>query len=49
MVLHNIHFNLIQLFCDNTKGTVEEFQKVAYIYKNKEAISHMFQSRFWIR
>lgn len=36
-------FQLIQLLCDNTKGTVEEFQKVAYIYKNKEAISHMFR------
>ncbi len=36
-------FQLIQLLCDNTKGTVEEFQKVAYIYKNKDAISHMFR------
>ncbi len=36
-------FQLIKLLCDNTKGTVEEFQDVAYIYKNKEAISHMFR------
>ncbi|MDH3323187.1 MAG: glutamyl-tRNA reductase [Flavobacteriaceae bacterium] len=36
-------FQLIQLLCENTKGTVEEFQKVAYIYKNKDAISHMFR------
>jgi glutamyl-tRNA reductase len=36
-------FQLIQLLCDNTRGTVEEFQKVAYIYKNKEAIAHMFR------
>ena len=36
-------FQLIQLLCDNTKGTVEEFQKVAYVYKNKDAISHMFR------
>jgi len=36
-------FQLIQLLCDNTKGTVEEFQKVAYLYKNKEAISHLFR------
>ena len=36
-------FQLIQLLCDNTKGTVEEFQRVAYVYKNKEAISHMFR------
>ena len=36
-------FQLIKLLCDNTKGTVEEFQEVAYIYKNKDAISHMFR------
>ncbi|WNH08546.1 glutamyl-tRNA reductase [Thalassobellus suaedae] len=36
-------FQLIQLLCDNTKGTVEEFQKVAYIYKNNDAIAHMFR------
>lgn len=36
-------FQLIKLLCDNTKGTVEEFQEVAYVYKNKDAISHMFR------
>jgi len=36
-------FQLIQLLCDNTKGTVEEFQKVAYIYKSKDAINHLFR------
>ena len=36
-------FQLIKLLCDNTVGTVEEFQKVAYVYKNREAISHMFK------
>lgn len=36
-------YQLIKLLCENTKGTVEEFQEVAYIYKNKEAISHMFR------
>jgi len=36
-------FQLIQLLCENTRGTVEEFQKVAYIYKNKDAIAHMFR------
>jgi len=36
-------FQLIKLLCDNTKGTVEELQDVAYVYKNKEAISHMFR------
>ena len=36
-------FQLIKLLCDNTKGTVEEFQKVAFVLKNKDAISHMFR------
>ncbi len=36
-------FQLIQLLCNNTNGTVEEFQKVAYIYKNNDAINHMFR------
>tara|TARA_B100001059_G_scaffold236775_2_gene290194 strand:+ start:1081 stop:2328 length:1248 start_codon:yes stop_codon:yes gene_type:complete len=36
-------YQLIQLLCDNTKGTIEEFQKFAYIYKGKEAISHLFR------
>lgn len=36
-------YQLIHLLCENTKGTVEEFQKVAYIYKNKEAISHILK------
>jgi glutamyl-tRNA reductase len=36
-------FQLIKLLCEFTNGTVEEFEKVAYIYKNKEAISHMFR------
>ncbi|RLD30120.1 MAG: glutamyl-tRNA reductase [Bacteroidetes bacterium] len=36
-------FQLIKLLCDNTAGTIDEFQEVAYIYKNTEAISHMFR------
>lgn len=36
-------YQLIKLLCENTIGTVEEFQKVAYIYKNNEAIAHMFK------
>ncbi len=35
-------FQLIKLLCEFTQGTVEEFEKVAYVYKNKAAISHMF-------
>ncbi len=36
-------FQLIELLCHNTNGTVEEFRDVAYIYKNKDAIAHMFR------
>lgn len=36
-------YQLIKLLCENTKGTVEEFQEVAYVYKNRDAISHMFR------
>ena len=36
-------FQLIKLLCENSKGTVEDFQKVAYVYKNPEAISHLFK------
>ena len=36
-------YQLIKLLCDNSKGTIEEFQHVAHIYKNQEAISHMFR------
>ncbi len=36
-------YQLIHLLCENTKGTVEEFQEVAYIHKGKAAINHMFR------
>jgi glutamyl-tRNA reductase len=36
-------FQLIKLLCANSNGTVEDFQKVAFIYKNHEAISHLFR------
>ncbi|CAM3408634.1 glutamyl-tRNA reductase [Zobellia roscoffensis] len=36
-------FQLIKLLCDNTSGSVEEFQEVAYVYKNNDAISHLFR------
>ena len=36
-------FQLIKLLCDNTAGSVEEFQEVAYVYKNNEAKSHLFR------
>lgn len=36
-------YQLIKLLCENSKGSVEEFQEYSYIYKNQEAISHMFR------
>ncbi|GAB5473366.1 MAG: glutamyl-tRNA reductase [Maribacter sp.] len=36
-------FQLIKLLCDNTVGSVEEFQEVAYVFKNNDAISHLFR------
>ncbi|PZW44070.1 glutamyl-tRNA reductase [Mesonia algae] len=36
-------FQLIKLLCQHTHGTVEEFERVAYVYKNQEAISHIFK------
>ncbi|WP_297511307.1 glutamyl-tRNA reductase [Flavobacterium sp.] len=36
-------FQLIKLLCENSQGTVEEFQKVAYVFKGSEAINHMFR------
>lgn len=39
----NHPYQLIKLLCENSQGTVEEFQEVAYIYKNQDAVSHMFR------
>ncbi len=36
-------FQLIKHLCENTAGSIEEFQKVAYVYKGNEAIAHMFR------
>ncbi|MFV8368731.1 glutamyl-tRNA reductase [Flavobacterium sp. LB2R40] len=36
-------FQLIKLICENSQGSVEEFQKVGFVYKNQEAISHLFR------
>lgn len=36
-------FQLIDLLCIASTGTVEEFRDVSYIFKNKEAISHLFR------
>ena len=36
-------FQLIKLLVDNSSGTVEEFQRAAFVYKNNEAINHLFR------
>jgi len=36
-------FQLISLLCKHSNGTVEDFQRVAYIHKNNDAISHLFK------
>ena len=39
----NHPFELIKLLCDNSSGTIDDFQKVGYVYKNSEAINHIFR------
>ena len=39
----NHPYELIKLLCENSQGSVPEFQEVAYIYKNQDAINHMFR------
>ncbi len=36
-------FELAQLLCAFTKGTLEEFQSHAYFLKNREAVDHLFR------
>ena len=36
-------YQLIKLLCEHTQGTIEEFEKVAYIHKGKTAVSHLFK------
>lgn len=36
-------FQLIGLLCGNTNGTAELFQQVGYVFKNHEAVHHMFR------
>jgi len=36
-------FQLITLICEHSQGTVESFQNVGYVYKNQEAVNHMFR------
>ena len=34
---------LIELLCEFSEGTIQEFSKVSFIYKNQEAINHLFR------
>lgn len=36
-------YEIIKLLCDNSNGSVDDFQNVGYIYKNQEAINHIFR------
>ena len=36
-------FQLIQLLCKFSNGSVEEFSQISNVYKNQEAISHLFR------
>lgn len=36
-------FQLIKLICENSFGSVEEFQEVGFVYKSQEAIAHLFR------
>lgn len=36
-------FELIKLLCEHSRGTVDDFQKVGYVYKNNEAVYHLFR------
>lgn len=36
-------FQLIKLLCEHTRGSLDEFEKVAFVYKNYEAINHIFE------
>src|SRR5210317_2078897 len=36
-------FQLISLLCEYSKGTVEEFARVSYVYKNSDAAEHVIR------
>ncbi|WP_461533843.1 glutamyl-tRNA reductase [Sinomicrobium sp.] len=36
-------FQLIKLLCDHSNGNIDEFKDVAYVYKNNDAIGHIFR------
>jgi glutamyl-tRNA reductase len=36
-------FQLIRLLCEHSHGTVEEFEEVSYVHKNRATIKHLFR------
>lgn len=36
-------YQLIKLICEHSAGTAENFQEVGFVYKNQEAITHLFR------
>ncbi len=36
-------YQLIKLICDHSHGTAEEFQRSGFVYKNQEAVNHIFR------
>src|SRR5690606_32822841 len=36
-------FQLIKLICDNSRGSVDEFQNIGYVYKGQAAVNHLFR------
>lgn len=36
-------YQLIKLMCRHTSGNIQELEQVAYIYKNKNAVDHIFK------
>ena len=34
---------LVNLLCENSKGDLETFEKLGYVFKNTEAINHIFK------
>lgn len=36
-------YQLIKLICDHSNGTAEAFQKVGYVYKSSDAVTHVFR------
>lgn len=36
-------FQLIQLLCEFSNGSVDDFQRIGYVFKNRDAVNHLFE------